>query len=477
MNTRIVNALIVAALSVALAVPALGAETNVIDVKKVEAQIIAAQNQVVGGNLDAGLKALQEARTQAVTAELAARAEFVGKLAEVRMAEKLGDQAKVLAALNEAARQARQPDQIEGLWHTGLAVAQATVAAKGNAAPVIDFLAKGPGPAMKQFMPYIEVARLHTSTKNPGAAEADLVAAAPLAKTPTDWSTWVGCVDKLAALADGGQAPNAGADMFERVRDAAQGVGARVKLDVAEGRFLLKRGLLSGIEAVVGRELKKDVPDEDMVSAVSLYYEVAAASQRAKDLHASERFASMADEVARKVSVSAAQCSARGVGLRSLGLHAQAAQVYWDGFQAVADAKQKAQLLAAYCDAAVAAGTGDAALAALREVKAPVEGYVALAKAYQGTANSVAALRVLNAVTGQLATADPKTVQEITSLGEKIKAAEQKNVRDLAAMYEAMAKSLDAAAKKADESNDTKAASDYRARAEALRAMAKELVQ
>jgi len=229
MKTRkIVQAVIVVALSAAVVAPALSAEGNLINLKKVKARIIAAQNLVVGGKLDVGLAALQEAQVQAVTADLAARVEFVGKLAEVRMAQKLGDQAKAVATLRDAFRRAKQPDQVEAVWRTGLAVAQATVARKGSATEMIDFLAKGPGPAMKQFAAHIDLARLRIATGNVGAAEAELRNAAVRATSQRDWSRWVAVVSQLAVAVDGRQSPQAGVDVFTRMREAARPVVAAV---------------------------------------------------------------------------------------------------------------------------------------------------------------------------------------------------------------------------------------------------------
>jgi len=83
----------------------------VVDPKAVEAQLLVAQGQVVAGNLDAGLKALQDVLAKAAPA-LTPRIGFVQKLVEIRIADRLGDQAKVSAGLSEAMKQATQPEKV-----------------------------------------------------------------------------------------------------------------------------------------------------------------------------------------------------------------------------------------------------------------------------------------------------------------------------------------------------------------------------
>jgi hypothetical protein len=458
--------------------PTAGAAT-VVDVKAVEAKIIAAQDKIIKGDIESALADIRDVQPKAVTTALAARLDFVTKLAEARMAEKLGDQAKVLASLTDAFQKGQESDQIVSCWQLGLLFAQSAVKANdlSSVANLADFLAKGPEPVMKQFTPCVEIAQLRIATKNAGAAEAELRKAATMAKTDADWSTWAACSDQLATLADSGESPVAGADVFERLRGTVKATAALVKLDIAQGRFLLKRGLLDEIDAVIGRELKKSVSDQDMMSAVSLYYDLAAAYQWAKNISASELYLNKAEELAKKIPVSAAQCTTRGRGLNSLGLHDRAAKVYWEGFQTITDPAQKSMMLAAYCDAAVAAGSGDAALASLQAARAPIDGFIALAKAYQASGNSVAAVRALSTASWMATSGDAKTVQDIATLAEQIKAGAQKTVQDQAAVYESMAKALDSAAVQAESNKDAKAAADYRARAEALRALMKKLSQ
>ena len=222
---KIMGAVVVAVVSAVVAIPsvmvgappaapapAASPASSVVDLKQVETAIIAVQGQIVAGNLDAGLKALQGARGQAVTADLASRVGFVAKLAEARMAEKLGDQAKALSALTEVFAMAKQPDQVQATFTVGLAMAQSAVASKGNAVPVVDFLAKGPGPAVKQFAANVELAKLRIATGNMGAAEAELRNAAQRVNSPLESATWVGAVNQLANDVDGGQAALAGAE-------------------------------------------------------------------------------------------------------------------------------------------------------------------------------------------------------------------------------------------------------------------------
>jgi len=149
-----------------------------VDPKAVEAQLVSAQGQIVAGNLDAGLKALAEVRSNAAPT-LAPRIAFVEKLLAARLADRLADQAAVTAGLGEALRQAAQPDQVTACWQLGLNLNQAAVVAKSPAATgLIDFLAVQAAPALRQFGPHLEIARLRIAANQPPAAEAELAKAA-----------------------------------------------------------------------------------------------------------------------------------------------------------------------------------------------------------------------------------------------------------------------------------------------------------
>ena len=219
--------------------PAAPAPAVVVDPKSVEGQLISAQGQVVAGNLDAGLKTLREVLVKAAPA-LAPRIGFVEKLVAIRVADRLGDQAKVSAGLADAMKQAAQPDQVTACWQLGLNLTQAAVAAKSPAAAgLIDFLATQAAPAMRQSGPHIELARLHMATGHAAAAEAELAKAAPRINSPADCAAWTAAVADLAKVVDAGQAPKAGADLFERLHKAAT-PAVQTALDIVEGRALLE---------------------------------------------------------------------------------------------------------------------------------------------------------------------------------------------------------------------------------------------
>ena len=146
----------------------------VVDPKAVQAQLLSAQGQIAAGNLDAGLKSLAEVRAKAGPA-LAPRIAFVEKLVAVRVADRLGDQAKVSAGLAEALKQAGQPDQLAACWQLGLNLAQAAVAAKSPAATgLIDILAAQARPGPAAVRPAPGSGQLRIAAASPAAAEAEL---------------------------------------------------------------------------------------------------------------------------------------------------------------------------------------------------------------------------------------------------------------------------------------------------------------
>lgn len=466
---KVVQAVIVAVLTAAVATPALSAEGNLVDLKKVEAQIVAAQNQVVGGKLDEGLAALQEARAQAVTADLAARAEFVGKLAEVRMAERLGDQARLLAALSEAFKQAKQPDQVEAVWRTGLAVAKAAVAGTGNTAPVIDLLAKGPGPAMKQFAANVELARLRIATGNVGAAEAELRNAAQRATSERDWAQWAGVVNQLAVAVDGGQSPQAGADVFDRMSEATRSELAHVMLDVAEGRFLLSRGRLDDVRGIVCGIAANAVAKDQAVPVLSLGYALAGAFQKAGNSQAAEQALALVENFASSLPATAPVATTRARGLMALGMSDRAAEVAWQAAQTIGDQRQRDQLLEAFGNAMVAAGQAGAITPKLQSMKAPASVYIAVAGALVKSGENSAAMRVLAAVQPEAFAEDTGAAAALTAVMKQIQAQRQQVAKDQGARVRAIATAFDAAAKA---SKDPKAAEALAKQAAALTALA-----
>jgi hypothetical protein len=462
------EAVIVATLSVALAVPALGAEANVVDLKAVETQVVAAQGQIVAGNLDAGLKAIHEIQAKAVTADLQARVAFVAKLAEVRMAEKVGDQAKTLAALTEAFAQAKQPDQVQATWAVGLAVAQATVAGNGNAAPVIDFLAKGPGPAVKQFAANVELARLRIATGNVGVAEAELRNAAQRANSTQEWSTWVDAVTQLATAVDGGQAPQAGADVFARMHDAAKATGAQVMIDIARGRFLLSRGQLDAVSSVVGSVIGSG--DSTQATAIlSLGYDLTVAFNRAGKADQAKQILAQTEKFAQSLPVGAAVATARCQGLLSAGMADQAADVVWKAAQVAKTPVERDQLLTAFGNAMVAAGQVPAITPKLQTMKAPASVYVSVAGALVNAGNSTVALAILGNVPPAAFADDVQGSAAVGPLMQQIQTQRQQIAKDQGVRVRAIATALDAAAKA---SKDPKAAGTLAKQAAAMTALA-----
>ena len=436
---------IVAVVSAAVAVPAVGAEANLIDVKAVEAQIAAAQGQVLAGNLDAALKALQEARAKAVTADLVARGAFVSKLVEVRLAERLSDQAKVLATLNEAFAQARQPDQIAAVWQMGLALVQSAIAGKGNAVPLIDFLAKGPGSAMKQFAVQVELAQLRMATGNPGDAEAELRNAAQRAASPQDWANWMGAVTQLATVADGGQNPQAGADVFTRMGGSAKPVAAL--MDLAKGRFLLGRGLLTDVEALIDRAVAGATSDDQVLSALSLNYDLALAFKAAGKGGQAEQALAKAEGLAQSRPVTVALAGLRGAALTAFGQPEKVADVFWTAAQAIKTPPERAQMLTAFGAAMVASGQVGEILPKLQAMKASPAVYIAVANGAAVAGHTTQALGIVANIAPQACVEDPAAAAGFGPLMQQVQARRQQMAKDQGARCRTLAAAFDAAAK------------------------------
>lgn len=471
MKTRkIMETLVVAVISTALAAPALGVEPNIIDVKAIETQIVSAQGQIVQGNLDAGLKALREAQAKAITPALAARSKFVVKLAEIRMADKLGDQAKVLATLQEAFKQAKQPDQFEAVWRLGSTLAQAAAAGKDTAGSIIDFLAKGPGPAMHQFGPHMEVAKFRIATRDAGAAEAELRAAAQRTKSQADWSAWLAGVGQLAAMVDGGQAPKAGADVFDRLREAGKPVAAA--LNVAKGRFLLGRGLPAGVAALIDEAVTGATSDGQVLAALALGYDLARAFKQGGKGDQAKQALAKAECLAQSRPVSAAVAQLRGAALRAFGQPEKAAEVFWAAAQAVKADQERELMFSAYGAAMVAAGNTANIVPQLQAAKAGPAVFVSVAQSLAGSGDPVQALDVLGAVPAQAAVGDPRVASGITAVMQQIQAGHKQVAAKQAAMCRTIAATFDAAAKKAEAAKDAKRAGGLAKQAAAFGALA-----
>jgi hypothetical protein len=464
---RLMGTVIVAALAAAVAAPAaMAAEVNVVDIQQVENQLISAQGMIVQGNLDGGLQALQNARAKAVTADLVARGAFIAKLAEVRMSDRLGDQPKALAALNDAAGQAKLPDQVAAVWQLGLAMAQAAAGkSPATATPVVDFLANGPGPAMKQFGPHVEIARLRIAAGNLGAAEAELRKAAERTRSAQDWSAWLGGLSQLAVAADAGQAPKAGADVFERLRGVANAIGADV--DVAEARFLMGRGQLPGVEAILDRAVPAAGEDQ-ILSVLSATYDLALAFQRVGTTCEASRLLNKAETLAAARPVTAAVAALRCSALTAIGQADKAAEVVWKAAGAMKSPQERDQLLAAFGSATVAAGGGSTVVTKLQAAKAGPAVFVAAAGAVAQTGNTNEALKVLGAISPEAVAADGPAASAFVSLMQQIQAQRQQIARDQGTRCRAVAAAFTVAAKAAKDPQAATAATQQAAAMNAL---------
>jgi len=376
----------------------------------------------------------------------------------------------VLATLQEAFKQAKQPDQFEAVWRLGSTMARAAVAGKDTARSIIDFLAKGPGPAMHQFGPHMEVARLRIAIGNAGAAEAELRAAAQRARSQADWSAWLAGVSELAAMVDGGQSPKAGADVFERLREAGKPVAAA--MNVAKGRFLLQRGCPADVEALIDGAVTGAASDQQVLAALALGYDLARAfKQRGKDDQAKQAL-EKAECLGQSRPVSAAVAQLRGAALTTFGRPEKAAEVFWAAAQAVKADQEREQMLSAYGAAMVAAGDTAKIVPQLQAAKAGPVVIVSVAQSLAGSGDPVQALDVLGAVPAEAAVGDPRVASGIAAVIQQIQARRKQVAARQAAMCRTIATTFDAAAKKAEAAKDAQKAGGLAKQAAAFQALA-----
>ncbi len=457
----------------------------VADPKLVEAQLLSAQGQIVAGNLDAGLKALAEVRAKGGPA-LAPRIAFVEKLVAVRVADRLGDQAKVSAGLAEALKQAGQPDQLTAGWQLGSNLAQAAVAAKGPAATgLIDILAAQAAPALRQFGPRLEVARLRIAVGQAAAAEAELTNAAARIASPQDRTAWAATVADLAKLVDGGQAPQAGIDLFERMRKAAGRLPVQAALDVVEGRSLLARGLLPQCQEVLKRAIAglkapssvgvSPASKEPALPVLGLAYDLAVAYHKAGNVTSAAEALAAAEAMALALPGSVEATATRSKALVAAGRADSAAEVAWN---ATVSAKQPAvrqQMLLLYVPTAVAAGREAEILPKLQAMKAPVGIFTAAAGVMAGAHKAEAAMAVVEALPPQTIVADAQAAGELAAVVQHLHQQRQQAGARQAARCKVIAAEYSAAAKKAEAAKDAKTAAGHAKQAAAFLALAGQL--
>ena len=431
-----------------------------INVKQVEAAVTVAQSQIVAGKLDDGLNAIEAIRAKAVTTELADQVSFLAKLAEIRVAEKLGDNAQVLALLNEAFKEAKQPDQVQAVWQIGVSVANAAIAGKDNVSPVIDFL-KGPASALGKFSNTMELARLRIAAGNFGAAEADLKNAATRAETLADWNAWIGVVNQLASAVDSGQAARAGADVYSRLHECATPVQAA--MSIAQGRYLLSRNLQDGVESAVDQAVSEAISEAELLSAVSLCYDLAVNYHRTGKTEKAQQAVAKAEELALSCPASATQATIRGNALLAMGQPAKAADVFWAASKAVQTYQEQQQMLSSFGSAMVAAGDSANVAARLQAAEATPTVFVNVANAMAQANDVVGALRLLGTVPVTAFVNDANA--NIGPVMLQIQAKRFEVARNQAERVRAIAAALDAAAK---DTKDPQAAAALSARAAAM---------
>ena len=424
-----------------------------VDPKSPEGQLIAAQGQIVAGNLDAGLKIFAEARAKAAPA-LAPRIGFVQKLVEIRVADRLGNQPKVAPGLAEAMKQATKPDQVAACWQLGLGLARAAVTAKSPAAAgLIDFLVRRPP---RRCGRRARTSSWPACTWPPAVRRRPRPnwVAAPRANSPAERAAWTTAVADLAKAVDAGQAPKAGTDLFERLHAAAP-AALQAALDVVEGGALLNRGELASSQAVFERAVTaaKTAKEQSLV-VVSLGYNLSATLAHKGNATDAADLLAKADAFAQSLPASAERDRVLVTSLVACGQAARAADVAWKAALGAKIPAQRQQMLLLYAHAAVAAGQEAGLAAKLQSMKAPAGVFTTAANALAQIGKAQAALAVVEAVPAAALVNDAQAAADVVSVMRQVHQQEKQMGARQAARCRAVAVEYAAAAKRAADSQE-----------------------
>jgi len=436
----------------------------------VEEQLLAAQNLIVSGKLDDGLKTLHETLGKVVP-EMAGRVTFIERLIEVRVADKLGDQAKLAAGLTEAVKLATEPDQMLACWGLGLDIARASVAAgKPNAMGILNFLSVKIVPGLELSRPHIALSQLYLAAGSPAKAEAELVKAAAILKDAEETKLWTNAVDDLAKTMDGGALPQAGLDLYARLR-ATVAAPVQAALDIAQCKaFLRADNPVAGLEVY---ERVAAMTEADSLEVLPLGYRLAAAFAKAGDAEQTEAMLEKADAFAGSLPPLFEKNKALIETLLENKFVHRAANVALEAAEASEVPNFRQELLALYAQAAVAAGREGELLTNLKSMNAPQGLYTQAAATLAKAGRTPAALAFVSTVqTGVLA--DGPAADIVTTMKEIQAQRKQLAERQAASCLAIAAKFTEAAKQMADAKNAERAAA-FTKQAEAFKALAAEM--
>ena len=394
----------------------------------------------------------------------------------IQVADRLGDQAKVAAGLAEAMKQATHSDQVAACWQLGLGLTQAAVAAKSPAATgLLDFLATQAAPAMRQSGPHVELARLDMTAGRVAAAEAELTKAAAQIGSVAESAAWTAAVAELSKLVDAGQAPKAGADLFERLHKAAP-PAVQSALDIVEGRAMLARSELAACQAVFERAVGSGkASKEQALASLALGYDLSAALSKAGNVAGAAEVLAKAEAFAESLPASSERDQALVTALVGCGQAERAAELAWKAALAAKLPAGRQQMLSLYANAAVAAGQEAAIVPKLQSMQAPAGIYTAAAEALAKSGKTQAALAMVEAVPAQAVVGDVKAAADVASVMHQIHQQRKQTAARQAARCRAVAAECAAAAKKAEAAKDAPKAAAHAKQAAAFQALATEI--
>jgi len=283
-------------------------------------------------------------------------------------------------------------------------------------------------------------------------------------------------VAELAQRVDGGLAPQAGVDLFERLRKATGASPVQLALDVVEGRALLARGQLPHCQAVLKRAMAGvQTAKEQALPVLGLAYDVALAYRKAGNVKSGNEALAEAEAMAQELPPSAEVTALRCAGLVSAGRPDFAVEIAWNAAMSGKQPAQRQQMLLLYVPAAVAAGREAEILSRLESMKAPAGIFTAAAGALAQAGKAETAMAMLDAVSAKAAVADPQVAGGVTAVVQHIHQQHQQAAARQAARCRAIAAEYAVAAKTAEAAKDAPKAAEHARQAVAFLALAAQL--
>ena len=197
----------------------------------VEGKLEAAREKIVSGEIDAGLKIVDELK-QLGRPQVRARVGFLEELAEAAKAEAAGDSITAERVLRKAVGSAQTPEDLVACLRVAGRLVRRLTAENAQPEELIDFLNTAAVNDAKTITPHVQLAFLWFSAGNMQKGEAELVRAAELEGTDEAWESWASGVWRLASREE------AAADVLAVYKRLAPLAKNEVAKKALVGRFL-----------------------------------------------------------------------------------------------------------------------------------------------------------------------------------------------------------------------------------------------